>query len=212
MLSLFYRIWEKHRFPIAYERGELDRFTSYLFDIVGMGTGGLRGRSSFEDQGLIYYGGLVAQRPHSASATAAIITDYFAVPARVVQFSGQWLMLDDNITRLGSAFSNLGVNTIAGSRVWDSQSKFRIQLGPLTLREFQTFVPDGSAFRPISELLRLFVGLEFDFDIQLVLKAEEVPSCYLGSTVVNGAKLGWTSWLKTRGCTANDEQVVLAIK
>ena len=75
MISLFYRIWEKHRFPIAYERGDLDHFTSFLFDIIGMGTAGLRGRMSFNDQALIYYGGLVAQRPHSASAIASILSD-----------------------------------------------------------------------------------------------------------------------------------------
>ncbi|MFN2531635.1 MAG: type VI secretion system baseplate subunit TssG [Pyrinomonadaceae bacterium] len=209
MISLFYRMWEKHRFPVAYERGELDQFTSYLFDITGMGTGGLRGRSSFDDQALIYYGGLVAQRPHSASAIAAIISDYFSVPARVVQFSGQWLSLDDNVTRLGAAFSNLGVNTIAGSRVWDSQSKFRIRLGPLSFHEFKTFVPDGSAFRPINELLQHLVGLEFDFDLQLVLKAADVPPCQLRASSADGPKLGWTSWLKTRDRTTNDEQVVL---
>src|SRR6266571_5519154 len=94
MISLFYRMWEKHRFPIAYERGKLDQFTGFLFDIIGLGTGGLRGRLSFDDQALLLYGGLVAQRPHSASVIAAILSDYFGVPTRAVQFAGQWLNLD----------------------------------------------------------------------------------------------------------------------
>jgi predicted component of type VI protein secretion system len=41
MISLF-RAWEKYRFGVAYEQGEQDRFTEYLFDLVGLGTGGLR--------------------------------------------------------------------------------------------------------------------------------------------------------------------------
>jgi type VI secretion system protein ImpH len=212
LISLFYRMWEKHRFPIAYERGELDQFTSYLFDIIGMGTGGLRGRLSFEDQALISYGGLIAQRPHSASAIAAILSDYFGVPARAVQFAGQWLNLGEDVTKLGSANSQLGVSTIAGARVWDSQSKFRMKLGPIRLQEFKAFVPAGSAFRPMKDLLRLLVGLEYDFDVQLVLKAEDVPACRVGGDPQKGPRLGWTSWLKTREFVSDDEQVVLIVR
>jgi type VI secretion system protein ImpH len=212
LISLFYRMWEKHRFPVAYERNELDQFTGYLLDIVGMGTGSLRGRLSFNDQALVYYGGLVAQRPHSASAIMAILSDYFGVPARVTQFAGQWLSLDDNVTRLGCAYSDLGLNTIAGTRVWDSQSKFRVRIGPVGLKEFRYFVPDGSAFRPAIDLLRFLVGLEFDFDLQLVLKAESVPACHLGGSAAEGPRVGWTSWLKTRESTQDDEQVVLPVK
>jgi type VI secretion system protein ImpH len=212
LISLFYRMWEKHRFPIAYERGELDQFTGYLFDIIGMGTGGLRGRLSFEDQALIHYGGLIAQRPHSASAITAILSDYFGVPAHTVQFAGQWLNLGEDATKLGSANSQLGVSTIAGSRVWDSQSKFRVKLGPMRLQEFKIFVPAGSGFRPMKELLRLLAGLEYDFDVQLVLKAEDVPACRVGADPQNGPRLGWTSWLKTREFVADDEQVILIIR
>ena len=31
-LSLFHQAWEKYRFPIAYERGEMDRFSRLLLD------------------------------------------------------------------------------------------------------------------------------------------------------------------------------------
>lgn len=211
LISLFYRIWEKHRFPIAYERGDLDQFTSYLFDAVGMGTGGLRGRQSFNDQALIYYGGLIGQRPHSASAIAAIIGDYFGVKVRAVQFAGQWLYLDENVTRLGQAYSNLGVTTIAGNRVWDSQSKFRIKVGPITLAELRDFVPEGSAFQPAKDLLKLLTGSELDFDLQLVIKGDEVPACQLGGPTP-GPRLGWTSWLKTREFEHDDDQVVLLVR
>lgn len=209
MLSLFYRVWEKHRFSIAYERGELDQFSSHLFGIVGAGTHGLRGRLSLEDQVLIYYGGLIAQRPHSASAIAALTGDYFGVPVTAEQFSGQWLKLGEDVTKLGRANSLLGVATVAGARVWDAQSKFRIRIGPLTLKEFQSFVPVGSAFQPANDLLRLLVGLEFDFDLQLVLKAEAVPVCVLDTGATHAPMLGWTSWLKTRDNIEDDDQVIL---
>lgn len=210
MISLFYRAWEKYRFPVAYERGEDDRFTEYLFDVIGFGTRGLRGRLRLPDQGLLFYGGLVAQRPHSASASAGMLSDYFGVPAQIEQFYGQWLKLDEeSLTRLGSANSELGTSTVAGDRVWDTQSKFRLKLGPLAFEEFSAFLPIGSAFDPAADLMRLLAGMEFDFDVQLVLKAEEVPACVLTTRAKRRAMLGWTSWLKTSQFTKDDDQVVL---
>ena len=41
MISLFYQAWEKYRFTIAYERGERDRFSHHLLDLIGLGTAGL---------------------------------------------------------------------------------------------------------------------------------------------------------------------------
>lgn len=210
MISLFYRAWEKYRFPVAYERGEDDRFTEFLFDIVGMGTRGLRGRQSFPDEILLYYGGLFAERPHSASAMEAMLGDYFGVPAHIEQFSGQWLKLEDeSLTRLGTANAELGITAVAGTRVWDAQSKFGLQFGPLTLNEFMAFLPNGTSFKPASELTRIMAGLELDFDIRLTLKAEEVPGCVLTTRAKRPPLLGWTSWLKTSPFEEDDSQVVL---
>jgi type VI secretion system protein ImpH len=212
MISLFYRAWEKYRFAVSYERGEGDRFTEYLFNVVGMGTYGLRNRMSFHDQVLLFYGGLFAQRPRSASAIESILRDYFGVPVAAEQFSGQWLDLDEaSLTRLGRANTELGVNTIAGVRVWDSQSKFRLRLGPLKLDEFLAMLPVGSGYRPAAEFTRLLAGLEFDFDVQLVLKKEEVPFCILTTRAKRRPRLGWTSWLKTRPFEQDDSQVILSV-
>jgi type VI secretion system protein ImpH len=209
-LSLFYRAWEKHRVAAAYERGEFDHFTEYLFDFVGMGTRGLRRRLAFPDKGLLLYAGLIAQRPHSASAVAAIVGDYFKVPARVEQFSGQWIELTEiDCTRLGAANNRLGVNSIAGERVWDDQSKFRLTIGPIKFKEFTAFLPVGSAFQPLMDLARLLAGMEFDFDLQLILEAVEVPACRLETAAATRPMLGWSTWLKTREFSEDDSQVVL---
>lgn len=214
LVSLFYRAWEKHRFPVAYERGEEDRFTEYLFDFTGMGTRGLRsGALGFPDEGLLLYGGLIAQRPHSATALHSALGDFFGVRANINQFSGQWLKLDpENLTRVGAANNKLGFDTIAGARVWNDQSKFRIALGPLTLKEFVAFLPVGTAYKQATELARFFVGMEFDFDVQLVLKKEEVPPLQLSTKGDAYPMLGWTTWLKTRAFAEDDRQVVLAAR
>jgi type VI secretion system protein ImpH len=208
VLSLFFRAWEKYRFPIGVERGLDDRFTEFLFDIVGLGTRGLRHRFNFADEGLLSYGGLIANKPHSASAMAGMMSDYFGVPTEIEQFKGQWLKLDpESTSRLGHANHQLGVSTVVGSRVWDQQSKLRVKFGPLKFDQFIAFLPNGSAFKPASELTQFFAGMELDFDIQLVLQKAQVPFCKLSRHAKPA--LGWTTWLKTKPFRQDDEQVVL---
>ena len=208
-VSMFFRAWEKYRFPVQYERGN-DDFTAYLYDFLGLGTTGLRGRMNLDDEGLLPYGGLILQKPHSTSALEQILEDYFAVKAKVQQFSGQWLSLDEeSITRLGKANSALGITAIAGTRIWDYQSKFRVVLGALKFVEFQAFLPNGTAYKPLLSIIRFMTGEELDFEVQLKLKAKEVPSTILTTRAKRRPMLGWTSFLKTKPFEQDDEQVIL---
>ena len=212
VISLFYRAWEKYRFPIAYERRGEDAFTEYLFDLIGMGTPGLRGRMSVNDEALLLYAGLVAQKPHSAGAIAAVLRDYFRVPAEVVQFQGQWFPLEpENVTRIGQANSELGRTLVAGASVFVSQSKFRVRLGPLTLPRFVSFLPVGPAWKPATDLVRYLAGLEFDFDVQLVLRKEDVPPCSLDSKSSLPPMLGWTTWVTSETPRRDADEVVLPV-
>lgn len=210
-VSMFFRAWEKYRFPVAYERGKND-FTDFLFDFIGLGTNNLRGRMALEDEALLPYCGLIAQQPHSASALENILGHYFGISAKIIQFFGQWLDLDEeSITKLGKANSLLGVNAIIGTRIWEQQSKFRVVLGAMSFKEFQAFLPNGTAHKPLKSIIRFIVGLEFDFDVQLILKAKQVPSCILTTRAKRRPQLGWTSWLKTEPFEQNDEQVILQV-
>lgn len=210
-VSIFFRAWEKYRFPISYERGQ-DKFTAYLFDIIGLGTKGLRGRMDLEDESLLPYGGLIAQKPHSATALSNILSDYFRVKTKVIQFFGQWLELDQaSITRLGQANNALGRTAILGTRIWDQQSKFRIVFGPLSFKQFTAFLPNGTAYKPMKSIVRFMNGTEFDFDVRLILKAKEVPGTVLTTRAKRRPMLGWTSFLKSKPFKQDDDQLILQI-
>lgn len=211
-LSFFYRAWEKYRFPVAYERSRRDPFTEYLFDLIGMGTRGLSGRLRVADQGLLLYAGLIAQKPHSATAIESILRHHFGVPARILQFSEQWLPLDEEYrARLGQANSEMGRNLVCGERVRNAQSKFRVRLGPMTLTQYLSFLPGGASFAEVSDLTRLLAGMEFDFDVQLVLAAAEVPRCVLSASAQTPPLLGWTTWLTTRAVSEDASPVALSV-
>jgi len=93
--------------------------------------------------------------------------------------------------------NQLGMWAIAGDAVWDPQARFRVKLGPLSLVKFLAFLPDGQAVKEFQDLVRFYTGPVMQFDMQLILKADEVPFSSLGDESPSCPRLGWCGWLKT---------------
>jgi type VI secretion system protein ImpH len=218
-----------------HEAAEPDPFTLALHSFVGLGTPALRNRlrvavrevvdlrprerplARIDDLVLLYYSGLLSHRPRSAIGLEAILRDYFQLPVTIRQFQGQWLRLGpENQSRMGFPGNNnaLGMNLVAGEQVWDVQCKFRIRLGPLRYHQFLDFLPDRApiserkAFYLLAHLVRLYVGPEFDFDVQLILDKDDVPECQLIATDGIGPRLGWNTWLRSGPMSQDAEQAV----
>ena len=211
LISLFFRAWERVRPPLAFERGEDDRFSSYLFDLIGLGSGPLRDRHEFSDASLLFYSGHFAQRHRPAVALEALLNESFGLPVAVIQFVGRWLRLEpDDLSTLGASgrHNQLGSSFVLGARTWDEPGKFRLRVGPLDFPRFLSLLPDGPTFRPLAQMARLFVDAEFDFDLQLVLRAADVPPCRLSSAPGAGARLGRYAWLTSRTVTADVDDAV----
>jgi type VI secretion system protein ImpH len=209
LISLFYRAWEKYNWAIAYERSQLDDpasepdpVTRGVYDLVGLGTTGLRGRLDVNDEVFLFYSGHYAHLPRSSLALESLLADYLDLPVGILQCQGQWLSLElDDQARMPSATlpngrnNRLGVNLVVGERIWDVQSKFRVRLGPLKWRQFRSLMPNGKGLRPLCQMTRLYVGPALDFDVQPVLKPEEVPACQLTTNPDEGSYLGWNTWM-----------------
>jgi type VI secretion system protein ImpH len=224
LISLFYRAWEKHRLAAAYERsqlegrGEPDLATQGLYSLVGLGTGGLRGRLEVDDEAFLYFSGHFAHFPRSAAALEGLLTDYLEMPVRVQSLQGQWLRLekDDQSATPGPSCpagrnNQLGVDAVVGERVWDVQSKVRIRLGPLSGEQFRSLLPLGPGLKPLAQLVRSYVGPELDFDIQPILRAGDVPSGRLGGPPGLGSYLGWNCWVGSQPFTHNVDDAVFTI-
>jgi type VI secretion system protein ImpH len=215
MISLFYRAWRKYRFDVACEAGERDLFSRHLLSLLGMGTDGLRDRQAVPDDSLIYYAGLLAQRPRSAQALRQILGDYFDVPVELDQFAGGWYRLDtETQCRLdaNSESTQLGFGAVVGDEVWNQQSRVRIVLGPLSLERYTDFLPDGKAFARLQAWVKFFSNDEWDFEVKLILERDQVPACTLGAEDVPGPQLGWTSWVKSAPFSRDPEDTVLALE
>ena len=210
MVSLFYQAWEKYRFAIAYERGERDRFSHHLMDLIGIGTKGLENRLAVRDDALLFYSGLLSMHTRSAAALERILADYFEIPVEVEQFVGAWQGLrESDLCRFDRGLGvseQLGGGAIVGDEIWNQQAGVRVKLGPLGLTQYLDFLPSGTAYGSVRSLAKFVSRGEIDFEIQLILKKEEVPACELGLEDSQAPRLGWTSWAKTKplGQDAND--------
>lgn len=216
IISLFYRAWRKYRFDVAYEQGERELFSRHLLSLLGLGTEGMRDRQYISDDSLIYYAGLLAQRPRSAQALKQILADYFDVPVEIEQFSGGWYRLDpETQCRLSEESldsGELGFGAVVGDEMWNQQSRVRIVLGPLSMERYADFLPDGKSFEPLQAWAKFFSNDEWDFEVRLILEREQVPACTLGADGVSGPQLGWVSWVKSRAFDRDPSDTVLMLE
>jgi len=142
------------------------------------------------------FAAVLSRRVRSPQALAAMLSHYFDAPVRIEEFVARWLDIPTpQRTMLGSQFSTLGVDAVAGARVWDCATCFRIFVGPLELRRYRSFLPHGEAYAQLADLVALHAGVEFEWELIPVLQTSEVPYSWLGN---QGLLLGWSSWLGVR--------------
>jgi type VI secretion system protein ImpH len=215
MISFFYQAWEKYRFAVSYERGDRDRFSHHLLDLIGLGTLGLQERLAVPDDAFLFFAGILGQRPHSAHALELLLNDYFEVPVEVIQLIGGWFRLDGTteccIGERSTPSEQLGLGAVVGDEVWNQQSRARVRIGPLKLENYLDFLPNGSAYEPLRALLRFWTNEEIDFEVQLILKREEVPPCQLGGEGDGAPQLGWVTWMKSKPMERHPEETIFNV-
>jgi len=218
LISLFYRAWEKYRAGINIEKcrqaespADLDLFSHALFSLVGLGTGGQRGRMTIDDDYFVYYSGCFSHRPPKPLSLQRMLRELLATQVFLQQLSGQWLQLvPEEQTRMpvGNEVPTLrvqvGRGAVAGARVWDLQSKFRIRIGPIDYAFFCRMLPSADGLLSLCQFVRTYVGPEFDFDVQLLLRGPDVPWCALDGN----ARLGWNSWVRVNAFQRDVDDVV----
>lgn len=209
MLCLFYRSWAQTQPAVHADRPQSDAFAFWLASLVGLGLDGLRDRTALDDHAVLARAGRFAPQCRSAAGLEDALADYFSLRVEVREFVGEWLELPAqsrlHLGRRGGRAGRLGLSTTLGERVWSGQTRFRIVLERLRLAEFRRFLPDGESLPRLVSLVRFYCGDALAFDLQLVLRAEEVPPLQLGQ----GARLGLTAWLAHEERTEDAGDAVL---
>jgi type VI secretion system protein ImpH len=216
-LALFYRAWAQAQPHVNRDRPEHDRFLVYVGSFIGAAPQSMRHRDTVPDLARLFHTGTLVRQVRNAEGLAAILRQFFRVPVAIEQFVGHWLRLaatERSYLRRDGA--SLGSGAVLGARVWDHQSKFRIHLGPLTLAQYESFLPptpphhpgaarSGALLRKLVDWVRFYLCFELDWDLRLTLQRDEVPPLKLGI----GGQLGWTTWLGTRRASSDASDLCL---
>jgi type VI secretion system protein ImpH len=206
LISLFYMAWRKYDFLADYRFSARDRLSWYILSLMGLGTPGLVPRIGISEESLIFCSGLLSKQTPAAIAIETTVEYLASAKAEIHQFINRAIPLDpEDWTRLGSPTAALGVNATCGSLAWECQSKFRIHLGPVGYKHFIRFLPSGDMLRPIFAVVRSMVGIEYEFEIRIFLKKEEVPPCTLGAAAPDAPRLGWSMWTMTPGASMKED-------
>lgn len=208
MVSLFYRAWACNQQAVSCDRKDDDRFAIYVGSLFGIGMSSFLGRDAVPDIAKLHYSGRLVSGSRHAEGLRSILSDYFGVPAKIEEFVGEWIDLPhDSCCRLGDSpeTGSVGVTAIVGSRIWQCQHKFRVELGPMGLSDYQRMLPGSDSLQRLIAWVRNYVGDELSWDVQLVLKAREVPQIRLGHT----GRVGWTAWLSTKVLERDADDLVL---
>ncbi len=210
LISLFYLAWKKHKLSATYLPDGKDKISSCLLNLVGLGTRGLSELLDIPDKGMVYYYSGLLSGPSQSAITIESALGYFAeTTVNVQQFIEQLLPISkEDQTQIGGVNSQLGVNTVCGSYFYENKSKFRAKMGPMGYTNFQRLLPSGDMLGSAFSLVKYMVGIEYEFDVSLILKREEVPPCILGQKSPAPPLLGWTTWVKAQGVVHNEDPCV----
>ncbi|MDN7673476.1 type VI secretion system baseplate subunit TssG [Burkholderia oklahomensis] len=200
LILLFYRAWADAQPTVSLDRPARARFDTYVASLIGRrgerSGDAPRAADALAPHAKYFHAGHLVRHTRNPEGLVQILRRYFGVPARIVEHVPQWVMLDRAqrcAIRATRPTLPLG-GTVLGCAVRDAQSRFRIVLGPLTLDAYRQFLPGGVHARRLAQWVREYVGIEFDWDVQLELAHDEVPALALGSR--HG--LGRTAWLGER--------------
>ncbi|WP_312951344.1 type VI secretion system baseplate subunit TssG [Superficieibacter sp.] len=191
---LFYRAWADAQPTVSLDRHDNKRFATYLASLIGMGQPGQMEKGSLDEHARFTHAGHLTRHSRDPEGLEKILRNYFNVPVTLVTNVPQWMPLtvrEQAQLGAGRRRPRLGESAFLGIAVRDVQHKFRIELGPLTAEDYQRFLPDGPWLTALRDWVRQYLGIEYEWDVRLILRAEAVQ----GATLCGGGRLGYSTWL-----------------
>lgn len=194
LLSLFYRAWADSEPAVSMDRPETDHFGVQIASLIGLGMKSLRKRDDMPDWSKLHFSGALSCQTRHPEGLKAILSEFFGVRIEIEELVGRWIPLPKQcLCQLGSAdgSAQVGATATIGYRVWDYQQSFRIIVGPVSYDLYQRMLPGREGLKRLTAIVRNYCGDEFAWQVQLILKREEIPQVRLG----HHGSLGWSAWM-----------------
>jgi type VI secretion system protein ImpH len=194
-MSLLYRAWANAQSTVGLDRPGADSepFSFYVGCLTG------------QDPSEITHSALPVHAQLAASAHRVresrdpdglrmTLERYFGVPVSIDEYVFHWISIAEHeLSRLGErgAASTMSEGAMLGEQVPDRQHRFRIVIGPLEIDEYLRFTPRGKDLPRLVDWVRAALGHEFDWELELRIRARSAPPTVLGGP----QQLGWSGWL-----------------
>jgi type VI secretion system protein ImpH len=217
MTELFADACEKYRIARRLRWGGIlgdNAFITTLRALTGFGTRRLMERSGVDEDLILRFAGFFAARNRNAANLQAMLEEFSGLPVQIELFRGRWLAIpEEDRSRMGRPQGvQLGVNATAGAAIRDFSGGFRVVIGPLGYADYLSLAPGGRNITELFALIRLYVGSALDFDIQVILRKEDIPFCQLGRSGRDAGdppRLGWNSWARIAPATKDSGDAVI---
>jgi type VI secretion system protein ImpH len=198
IVTQFYRVARKYRYPVGFRRGGQDAVSRYLLGLLGLGLGQQgSGQSRVEEtvspRKLLSMLGLASQRTRTAQGLAGVLR-HAVLDAHIMveEFYPVWVRLD------ATERMPLGENCVLGRGFYDRANTVRVVITPRTRESVLGLRPGRAMHREVMALLRFYLGYEAHAHLEMQVRPALMPAPTLNSDQVS---LGYTTQLTSPATT-----------
>jgi len=193
IMALYFEAACKHRVQHRFDDGGAAAILPMQLALAGKQASS----DSDGDAVVAHYAALLRHRPVSASLIEGILAEYFDLPVRVEQFVGGYDRLGQGeLCVLGMQCATLGEGAVLGERVRERHTRVRLHIGPLSIDDYERFLPGAPGAAALKQMLALFATPTIQFELHLILRAAEVTPLRFDAPY--GNRLGYDTCLVSR--------------
>lgn len=190
LYAFFYRAWKKYRPRLHHRTGGRDRHSRRFVALAGLGTPHALDDVSLSPMRLAAQAGVLAPQARNAAGLEALVAAFFeGIEVEVIENVPRWVAIPSR-AGLGDGDFQLGTQATIGEQIYDRSGKFRVRLGPMGVEQYLALLPGGEDTSDLQTLVRLYAPDSLDFDVELQIRSEDLPTTKLGTS---GTELGYTT-------------------
>jgi type VI secretion system protein ImpH len=205
LVTQYYRIWRKYRYPVGFVQDGSDAVSSYLLGLAGFVQGARPPGGALEPRKLLSMLGLVSQKTRTAEGLSGILLH--AVPDATIvveEFHPQWVGVHP-----AQRATLLGEDCVLGGGFYDRSACIRVILTPGSAAVVSGLLPGQPMHGNVIELLRIYVGYETQVVLEMLVQPSLLPRPILDA---GGPNLGCTSLLTPQQPRAGDNAPLIRIR
>jgi type VI secretion system protein ImpH len=188
---LYYQSWKKYRFYLHLNNTD-NKISERINSFIGRGAFSGKKTSHLSDFTLIKFAGVFSQRVRSKEGLRILLSHIFPnFTFKIIEFIPRRVELVD-VPSLGSSEFSLGRNSFVGKTTTDYMSRIRIEIGPVSFKDYLNFLPHTENSKRLNELLKLYLNDGLEYDIRFKIQADTIETISWND---DRLKLGTTFWL-----------------